>query len=184
MDVYENGRKIGSLQLLDDGLYYRIECALMPTKELRRIYLAYPYGSMYLGLADRDGRYMTRLAKKRMPEQPLAVCSCRPKGAYAPWRGEVGGNVLDDALIGESEILILPQETVRFPQWVLETKKIDETEMVAIPLNDEGLPQPREREATNDETMDIDDFDIDLLADVPADDGFGSEGWQADRADL
>ena len=27
-------------------------------------------------------------------------------------------------------------------------------------------------------------FDIDLLADVPADDGFGSEGWQADRTDL
>ncbi len=183
MKVYENGREIGILQLEDDGLYSVITCKVEPSEQIRRVYLAWPYASEYLGIPNREGVFRTRISRKHLHSDSCAVATSEPKGAHLPWRGNLEGVLIDSAWIGAQELLIPADEAMNFPGWDLENKEIDKKEMKVIPLNADGMPQPKEREAT-DETMDLDDFDFDLPADVPADDGLGGQGWEADRTDI
>lgn len=184
MKVYENGREIGTLQFENDGLYSVITCKVEPSEQIRRVYLARPYVSEYLGIPNRDGAFKTRISRKHLHPDFCAVATSEPKGAYLPWRGELDGVLIDNAWISAQELLIPADEAMNFPGWDLENKEIDKKEMTVIPLNSEGMPQPKEREAPKDETMDLDDFDFDMPADVPADDGIGGQGWEADRTDL
>ncbi|MBE6985754.1 MAG: hypothetical protein E7434_09170 [Ruminococcaceae bacterium] len=184
MDIYENGRKIGILHMEEDGLYSKITCKCEPSKSVRRIYLAYPYAAQYLGIPDANGFLEKRIASKKLPKQFCAVAAVKTDAHYLPWRGMIDGIMVEDAMIAPEEIAIALDETMNFPSWKLETKLIHQKEMAVIPLNDDGLPQPIEREAIENETLDFDDPDYDMPSELPAADGEGGEEWEADRPDL
>ncbi len=181
MDIFENGTTIGTVQAEPEGLYTRLTCKTEPSRTIRRLYLAYPYASVYLGIPDENGVLSRRVASKKLPEQFLAVSSQRTHAGYLPWCGAIDSIAVHDALIGPSEILISLDDAMNFPSWSLETKTVDDIQMAVIPLNAEGVPQPKEREATY-EALDFSDIDPDVFDVVPADD-IGGEP-EADRPDL
>ena len=184
MEIYENGMKIGTLEAEENGLYTVFRCTCEPSDKVRRVYLAYPFGAKYIGIADRKGFLRTQLPRKQVPQNVCAVASTREKDGYLPWRGELDGVWIDSALISGNEIAMPLSEAMKFPAWEMEITKIDNTEMALVPLNADGMPLPREREAEENETLDFDDYDAGDLADLPADECVGEQGWEADRADL
>lgn len=184
MEIYEDGIQIGTLETEENGLYTVFRCACEPSEKIRRVYLAYPYGSKYIGLADRNGNFQTQIPRKQIPKDICAVAGTRPKDGYLPWRGELDGVWIDSALISENEIAMPLNEAMKFPAWEMDITEIDNTQMALVPLSADGMPLPREREAEENETLDFDDYDAGDLADLPADERIGEQGWEADRADL
>lgn len=184
MEIYENGLEIGTLDIENEGLYARISCKIKPNGKIRRIYLAYSYGAKYVGIPDEQGNLISRFAQKHLPKDCVAVAATGGKSEYLPWRGELDGVLIESALICENELLLPLDEAMKFPAWSFETKEINHIHMAILLLDSNGLPLPRKREDEADETMDFDNFDFDLPANVSADDGIGCEGWEADCADV
>ena len=182
MDIFENGRKIGTIEQQSEGLYTRLICQTEPSRTIRRLYLVYPYASAYLGIPDETGRLERRIVSKKLPQEYCAVCAQKMPGDYLPWRGIVDGIEVNEALIGNDEILLSQEDAMNFPSWSFEAKIIDDRQMAVLPLNAEGVPQPREREA-RDEALDFDDFDDGVSSGLPADDGAGREP-EADCPDV
>ena len=181
MDIFENGRKIGTLQAQPEGLYTLITCKTEPGKAIRRLYLACPYASQYLGIPDENGVLSRRIASKKVPKDFCAVAAAHANAQYLPWCGVLDGITVYDALISPTEILLSMEEAMNFPSWSFDTKTVNDRQMAVLPLSAEGTPLPREREATN-EAFDFDDFDSGMSPELPAD-GFGGEPG-ADRPDL
>ena len=181
MDIFENGRKIGTMQAESEGLYTRITCKTEPAKAIRRLYLAYPYASQYLGIPDAQGTLIRRIASKKLPKEFCAVATMQADTEYLPWCGVLDGIAVQDARISPAEILLSTDDAMNFPSWSFDTKIVDDRQMAVLPLSAEGMPQPREREATN-EAFDFDDLDTGVPSGLPADD-FGGQP-EADRADL
>ena len=184
MEIYEDGICVGTLETEENGLYTVFRCTCEPSEKIRRVYLAYPYGSKYVGIADRKGNFQTQISRKQIPKDACAAASTREKDRYLPWRGALDGVWIDSALISENEIAMPLSEAMKFPAWEMEITEIDNTEMARLPLNADGMPMPREREAKENETLDFDDYDAGDPADLPADECIGDQGWEADRTDL
>lgn len=184
MEIYQNSKKIGTLHIEEEGLYVKITCKTEPSDKIRRIYLAYPYFSFYLGIPDRRGELTTHLPRKHLPETVCPVASERTKDGWLPWRGEIDGVTVDDALVCKTKLVMLPQEALKFPAWQLATELIDDTEMAVLPLSADGLPRPTEREVLKDEENPFDPVSFDVPADEPAADGLGLDRRKADRPDL
>lgn len=146
MEIYQNSRIIGTLHIEEQGLYVKITCKTEPSDRIRRIYLAYPYFSLYLGIPDRRGELTTHLARKHLPETVCPVASERPKDGWLPWRGEIDGVTVDDALVCKTKLVMLPQEALKFPAWQFDTETVDGSEMAVLALSEQGLPQPTLRE--------------------------------------
>ena len=183
MEIYEDGKQIGTLELEENGLYALISCQCEPSRAVRRVYIAYPYGCKYLGIPNGQGFFQTRIAKKQLPNQFCVVSSTAEKSRWLPWRGEIDGILIETALISENEIAMPLHEAMKFPEWDLEETEVNATKMALLPLLD-GVPMLREREATKNETLDFDVYDDRDFAHLPADDSFGEDGWQAGRVDL
>ena len=184
MEIYEDGKIVGSLQLQERGLYILVQCQCEPCEKIRRVYLAYPYSAKYLGIANRQGFFQTQIPKKQFPDQFYAVSSTAEKNQWLPWRGEIDGILIESALICESEIAMPLNEAMKFPAWELGETEVNKTKMALLPLSADGEPLPREREAERNETTYYDNFADSDLADLPADECVGGTGWQADCADI
>lgn len=184
MEIYENARLIGTLELQKEGLYTKFSCTIKPTAGIWRIYLAYPYGSMYLGIPNKNGELKARISNKRVPKDFAAVASSGSKGEWLPWRGQIDGIDIETALVKPDAIAMTLDDAMNFPAWDMETKIIYDTQMAILPLDAEGLPLPTERKGAENETVDFNHFDFDLPADSLADDDLGGQGWEADCADL
>lgn len=184
MEIYQDGREIGTLHIEKEGLYARITCKTEPSREIRRIYLAYPFDAEYLGIPDQKGNLTKRIAQKHLPQSFHAVASKHPKEPWVPWRGEVDGVLVESALIRPQQLAMPLSEALKFPEWDMQSVEIYDVEMALLPLNADGTPQPIEREVVENEALDLDNVDFGMSADEPSDDGIGGEGWEADCTDL
>lgn len=155
MEIYQNEKVVGALHIENEGLYAKIICKTEHSDEIRRIYLAYPYGSIYVGLCDRDGNLTTHLARKKLPEAFCAVASLRKHDHWLPWQGEIDGVTVRNALIGERAIALYSDEALKFPAWQLEARTIGTDEVAVLALNEQGQPQPMLRETALTEMKDM-----------------------------
>ena len=184
MEIYEDGKQIGTLDVEECGLYTVFSCKCEPSAAIRRVYLAYPYGAKYLGIPNRQGVFQTQIASKQLPEQFCAVSSKTEKNQWLPWRGEIDGILIETAWISESEIIMPQHEAMKFPAWELEETEVNNIKVARLPLcNSE--PLPKEREAEENETFDFDVYDAGDFDHLRADgDCVGEDGWQVSSADL
>lgn len=157
MEIYQNEKVVGTLHMENEGLYAKIVCKTERSDKIRRIYLAYPYGSIYVGLCDRDGNLTTHIARKKLPEAFCAVASLRRLDRWLPWQGELDGVSVKNALIGEHAIALYSEEAVKFPAWQFETEMIGADEMAVLALDEQGQPQPKLREMALAEMKDLQD---------------------------
>ena len=181
MDIFEDGTKIGTAQLHTEGLYTTLSCEIEPNHAIKRLYLAYPYASQYLGIPDENGILNRKIASKNLPKDFCIVASAQKHSNYLPWRGVIDGVTVQAARISSQEILLPMEVTANFPAMRFETKTTDEKQMALVMLDSEGTPQMKEREMT-DETFNFDAFGVSEPADLLADD-LGSKS-EADRPDF
>lgn len=146
MEIYQNEKNVGTLHIENEGLYAKITCKTERTDKIRRIYLAYPYGAVSVGICDRDGNLVTHIAKKHLPQTFCAVASVRKIDGWLPWQGEIDGVAVKNALISERAIALPSEEAVKFPAWQFDAETVDGSEMAVLALSEEGLPQPTVRE--------------------------------------
>lgn len=146
MEIYENEKIVGTLHIENSGLYAKIICNTEHSDKIRRIYLAYPYGAISVGICDRDGNLTIHIARKKLPQDFCAVASEKKIDGWLPWQGEIDGVTVKNALISERSIALSAEEAVKFPAWQFDAETIDGTEMAVLALNDRGLPNPTVRE--------------------------------------
>ena len=135
MDIFENGRRIGTMHAEPDGLYTLITCKTEPAKAVRRLYLTYPYASQYLGIPDESGTLARKIASKKLPKEFSAVAASHADAEYLPWCGVLDGIEVHDALISTTEILLPMEEAMNFPSWSFDTKTIDDKTKIVNRLN-------------------------------------------------
>ena len=91
--VYFDGCEVGSCSVLDQGLYWMIDCACsFRSDHVERLYC----GSNRLAVLEQSGDQLVcrrRLSKRSNPEIPPGngYFSLRPVKPYEPWDGELLG---------------------------------------------------------------------------------------------
>ena len=200
MPVYEGNSAIGSLYMEEAGLYYDISCRIEEERAaLRRVYAVSGMQTAYLGIPDEEGTLKKKLPKKHMPNGvEHGVCMKEPKGDWSPWRGEIDGILIAEALLRQREdgflLALSPEEAFKFPAWAndLEMIEIFQKTHAAMRLDQEGKPliAQIDRGGTTDEALPGDHFDCELPADLMPDDTDSfrtrneAEGREADCPDL
>ncbi len=181
--IYEKGRRVGSICMEPEGLYWLIQGRLEETGGLCRLYGIRGWDSVYLGIPNEQGFLQTRIPRKQLAALDCALAVTSPRGPWLPWRGMVGEILLEDCYIQkqpEGFRLALPQwelEKLPIPAESLQREQVYDRELLSLPLSADGsLPQIEiENGGTENETNDYSDLDPFLLADLPADYSYGTD---------
>lgn len=186
MEIYEEGRMIGTFCSETEGLFLKVTCSLQADEKIHRVYLAHRTGSFYVGIPDRAGRLTVRIPLKHVPEKFCCVSSAETKGEWSPWRGELDGVPVEAAFIRDGGLALPREEAMNFPAWDMKTIHLADREMSLVPLDGEGNPILTEltKGEIKNEAVYLGNFDSDLPSDLPADGGGSGDGGKTDCADL
>ena len=186
MEIYEEGRPIGTFCSKKEGLFLRADCSLQADEKLHRVYLAHRTGSLYVGIPDRTGRLTARIPYKNVPEEFCCVSSAAPRGEWSPWRGELDGVPVESALIKKGALALPAEDAKNFPAWDMKIFHLSDREMVLVPLGEDGSPILTEltKGEPENEADTLGNFNTDLSSDLPAGDSGSDDGGQTDCSDL
>lgn len=197
LTVYEGETAVGTLTMQRSGIFYDFRCQITKSMEqIHRLYVGKSWQVVYLGIPDASGVLNVRVPCSHLREEPeFAIVSVYPRGQWMPWRGEIDGVPVASAFFAEAdgqiELLLAPEEALKFPAWLdnAEKETLHATEFTKLILTKEGkLPTIENRKIENGEK---DNEEIRsavpepvLSADAPADESIGNEGREADCPDL
>lgn len=200
--ITEHGKQIGSLRMVQDGLFWRFSCKIISDREqLRRIFVVHKWEVEYLGIPNDRGLLEGKIPRSHLPSGVDAALAVRhPRGPWLPWCGTLEGIPVAEAYFRNDadtiELALPPQEALKFPAWAedMTTKELYGMQTAVLKLGAyRHLPRKEKDEGghINEETEEMDRMvsDAMLLDDTFADDGFGGtgateQGREADRTDL
>ncbi len=194
LTIYENAAPIGTLTGRREGLYWNFSCKLeKKTERPLRVYVLSMFTAEYLGIPDAEGQLTARIPARHFPAEPSgAIASPYPRGEWKPWRGELDGVAVDFCLLRQTEdgftAALPPEEALKLPQWLEHMTQLTlfDQQWASVAMDRDGHLPPTETDngGTEDETNSGNFTLGGLPADAAAGDGFGGDGWEADRADL
>ena len=153
--ITEHGEQIGSLRMVQDGLFWRFSCNIISGREqLRRIFVVHEWEVEYLGIPNDRGLLEGRIPRSHLPSGIDAALAVRhPRGPWLPWRGALEGIPVAEAYFRNDddtiELALPPQEALKFPAWAedMTTKELYGMQTAVLKLTaDRHLPHRRDHQ--------------------------------------
>lgn len=167
LEVFAQGRKIGTAEVKRDGLFLEFSARLRPEGDaLLRLYAVAGWHSEYLGIPCPSGgelRLIARLPSSHFPGEPTAITAdALPRSEWLPWCGELDGIPVHDCRIcREKDAIVLAlaePEAEQFPGWLahMEETELGGEAVWLLRLNaDGGLPFSEEEEEKTEDIPEI-----------------------------